>query len=650
MAKLFLSYAREDTAVAERLGRAMERAGHDVWWDRDLAGGASFGSEIEQQLKDCDVVIVIWSPAGVQSPWVRDEAAIGRDSVKLVPVSIGAVEPPIGFRQFHTLDIGTAGRARPATMDKLEQSIARVTGASAKPDQAPIRKRSTATLLRPTALIAAAVLLLVIAAASGLYLWRSKASDKITVAITPAAAGQSANAADFANAIATDMAAFLSGHGNSASVLDPGDPGVRNATYRFSVGYSGQGTKAETSLSMAAKGQDGIVWSQSWSVPDISSVDLKKQMSFAASRAFLCALEARKGSRPLNESLLKLYIVACSGLHGGDVSIDQVLANFSRIVEQQPRFAPAWENLAVARAFVVGEDERTAGDASRTSEQLLREAVSTARRLAPNSGKVLLAEAGLTDDWRKRLELLDRAVEREPYEAILYGYRSLNLQDVGRMTDAVADATKAVELDPLSSATAAARVWALIYAGRASTAKDEIDNAYRLWPNNPDIIAVDFAYSLRYGDPRHAEQLISKGVMDVSDKATLPTRKLLMARENPSPANIEGALAAWRAELGSRPTKARVSRYLLALGTFGKMGDAFQLVSDPRYQPFVDPQVMFRPEFEGLRHDPRFMGVAARFGLVTYWRSTGRWPDFCGDSNLPYDCKAGAAKYDRQQG
>ncbi|HEX8841793.1 MAG TPA: toll/interleukin-1 receptor domain-containing protein, partial [Sphingomicrobium sp.] len=60
MAKLFLSYAREDAAVAERLGRALERSGkHDVWWDRDLHGGASFGSEIEQQLRDCNVVLVI---------------------------------------------------------------------------------------------------------------------------------------------------------------------------------------------------------------------------------------------------------------------------------------------------------------------------------------------------------------------------------------------------------------------------------------------------------------------------------------------------------------------------------------------------------------------------------------------------------------
>ena len=34
-----------------------------------------------------------------------------------------------------------------------------------------------------------------------------------------------------------------------------------------------------------------------------------------------------------------------------------------------------------------------------------------------------------------------------------------------------------------------------------------------------------------------------------------------------------------------------------------------------------------------------------RFGLVDYWRATGKWPDFCAEPGQPYDCKAEAAKY-----
>jgi hypothetical protein len=54
--------------------------------------------------------------------------------------------------------------------------------------------------------------------------------------------------------------------------------------------------------------------------------------------------------------------------------------------------------------------------------------------------------------------------------------------------------------------------------------------------------------------------------------------------------------------------------------------------------------VLFSPSAAAMRRDPRFMALAARIGLVGYWRSTGHWPDFCGEPGQPYDCKAEAAR------
>ncbi len=55
--------------------------------------------------------------------------------------------------------------------------------------------------------------------------------------------------------------------------------------------------------------------------------------------------------------------------------------------------------------------------------------------------------------------------------------------------------------------------------------------------------------------------------------------------------------------------------------------------------------VLFRPGLSNVRRDPRFVPLAKRLGLVDYWRQSGHWPDFCNDPELPYDCKAEAAKY-----
>jgi hypothetical protein len=59
-------------------------------------------------------------------------------------------------------------------------------------------------------------------------------------------------------------------------------------------------------------------------------------------------------------------------------------------------------------------------------------------------------------------------------------------------------------------------------------------------------------------------------------------------------------------------------------------------------EQFTD--VLFRPNTRKLRQDPRFMLIAKRFGLLDYWVKTGKWPDFCFEPDLPYDCKAEAAK------
>ncbi|MEO7240663.1 MAG: toll/interleukin-1 receptor domain-containing protein [Sphingomicrobium sp.] len=47
MAKVFVSYAREDAETARQLAEAVAAAGHDVWWDRQIQGGSRFATEID---------------------------------------------------------------------------------------------------------------------------------------------------------------------------------------------------------------------------------------------------------------------------------------------------------------------------------------------------------------------------------------------------------------------------------------------------------------------------------------------------------------------------------------------------------------------------------------------------------------------------
>lgn len=130
MSRIFLSYARDDVDAATQLAQGIALAGHDVWWDHHLHGGSRFAKEIDRALKDAEAVVVMWSEASVDSAWVQDEAAEGRDSGRLVPVVMGSAKPPLGFRQFHTINLGSwNGHGDPETLGEVLDAIGRTCGA-----------------------------------------------------------------------------------------------------------------------------------------------------------------------------------------------------------------------------------------------------------------------------------------------------------------------------------------------------------------------------------------------------------------------------------------------------------------------------------------------------------------------------------------
>lgn len=155
MAKVFLSYSREDVSAAKQLAECIDRAGHQVWWDRQIEGGSRFTAEIDRELKSADAVVVIWTKSSVESPWVQDEAAEGRDTGRLVPVLMGTDKPPLGFRQFQSIDIGNwNGEEDPPALDAVIRGIAQkckepeVAGAGAKKSPAG-RKHCAAICVLP---------------------------------------------------------------------------------------------------------------------------------------------------------------------------------------------------------------------------------------------------------------------------------------------------------------------------------------------------------------------------------------------------------------------------------------------------------------------------------------------------------------------
>ena len=103
---IFLSYNREDAAVAKRFADGFAAEGLSVWWDTALRSGEAYDEVTEAALRGAKAVVVLWSPRSVVSRWVRAEATIADRCKTLVPVMIEACERPIMFELTQTAELG----------------------------------------------------------------------------------------------------------------------------------------------------------------------------------------------------------------------------------------------------------------------------------------------------------------------------------------------------------------------------------------------------------------------------------------------------------------------------------------------------------------------------------------------------------------
>lgn len=105
MSNFVISYDREDTDFVNRLADVMAKQEHDVWYDREIDYGEPFSRVIQREIDRADEVIVLWSPASIESSWVENEAAYALSQEKIRPACINGLavtEVPLGFFGLNT--------------------------------------------------------------------------------------------------------------------------------------------------------------------------------------------------------------------------------------------------------------------------------------------------------------------------------------------------------------------------------------------------------------------------------------------------------------------------------------------------------------------------------------------------------------------
>lgn len=340
MARVFLSYARDDVETARKLAAVLTDAGQTVWWDRHLHGGANFSSEIDRELKNAETVMVLWTSASIASAWVQDEAAEGRDSGRLVPVTLDSVKPPLGFRQLQCVDLGPwAKEGRGEPIEDLIAAISKMTG-----EQAPEKSAELPAEAPPVSICVLPFVNLSDDSEQEYF------SDGITEDIIT----------DLSKISALEVVARNTAFTLKGKVID-----VKEVARTMDVSHVLEGSvrKAGSRLRISAQLIAGVTGRHLWAerydrdLTDIFAI--QDEISHAIVDALELklrpqekkAIEARGTS---NAEAYRFYLMARQQWIGGtfgDVKRDEAIARIcQQAVQLDPNYAEAWGLMAIAQA------------------------------------------------------------------------------------------------------------------------------------------------------------------------------------------------------------------------------------------------------------------------------------------------------------
>jgi adenylate cyclase len=433
MADVFVSYARPDEPLAERVAEALRAEGYKVWRDDELPAHRAYAEVIEERLKGAKAVVALWSAESARSHWVRAEADAARAAGTLVQGSLDGTTPPLPFNQIQCANLhGWTGDTDFAGWRKLRASVEALAGVAQAPKETEARvvRRERSVCVLPFVNMSGDV-------------EQEYFSDGITEDITT----------DLSKVSALSVIAR-----NTAFTFKRQPINVGEIARSLGVSHVLEGSvrKAAGRVRITAQLIDGItgdhVWAERYDRDLTDIFAIQDEISKAIVTALKVKLlpeekTAIQQRGTANADAYNLYLMArqywLTGDFGDRRRQDRAIRLCKRAIEIDPEYPQAWALMGLAQAdlfYGYGGHER------------LDDGLAAAERaLALDS---TIAEAHLPRAWnlalRGRLEEADREIETalrlnpDCWEANKEAARILYRQ--GKLDEAIPLLQKAVEL------------------------------------------------------------------------------------------------------------------------------------------------------------------------------------------------------------
>jgi len=535
---VFISYASQDTVVADAVVLALERQGLKCWVaPRDVTPGEFYADAIVRALNAARIFVLVLTANAVTSPHVLRE--VERTSAKRHPIisfRIGSVSLPPALEYFlsasHWLDASASGID--GTLPQLVAAVQRLVagpsvadpahaGDSANPvgdlfqhptvGTAPSRRVSRPAVAF-AAVIAAIVVYLVV---DKLWLSKHTTSERPIAAEAPAAAAPVISEKSVAVLPFLDMSEkkdqeyFSDGLSEELIDLLTKVPGLhvpaRTSSFYFkgksediptiakrllvahvlegSVRKSGNRLRVTAQLVRADNGYH--LWSETYDrkLDDIFKV--QDEIAGAVVKALKVSLLETEGTRvapTANNEAYTLYVQA-RALMLHSTPTDTRAGNYlQQAIKLDPKFAPAYARLTQVRTFQY--ESRTLS--FEQARDAARQAAEKALELDPNLSAAHLSMARVHYffewDWAAAGVEIQRARQLDPGDADALRWAGILAKTLGRANESIGLFQQAVDLDPLNGAN-----YAML--GEANLAGGEFTAAELAWRKAVELAPPD---------------------------------------------------------------------------------------------------------------------------------------------------------------
>lgn len=324
--------------------------------------------------------------------------------------------------------------------------------------------------------------------------------------------------------------------------------------------------------------------------------------------------------------------------HGGAWA--QMIEDARGLVANHPEFA--FGHSVLASAYSEAADSISVPGQAEAMRAAARREANLTLTLDPEDAGAYAVLSGLEDpyDYRASEAILLRGIKiakhpKEPLGA-LYSFEGTLLSNVGRLREALSYQLIARATDEWG-APKAAKV-ALTYAnmGNLPAARGWIQKAFERWPNHSGVRSVRRYVAGFYEQPADALAIVTamdaKSFPDESQAAVW--RKFIEAKA--APGGKSSAIRGIREAAGQG--KITRENEIMMLAGLGEPELAIEAANSALDRQRLQAWFLFTPVTRNIRQDPGFVPLAARMGLIKYWRETGKRPDFCAHPGERSEC------------